>query len=172
MNKKLKIKIICGFRKDQQYTIGVDEAHKAYYLFLHPDERGIFSTGLALTGRQIQSIEPDYNASVGWNPDHVMNGDDWNEIRAKGIDTELRDIMYVAKSVSQTATQLQINRPMSEMKLLTSGESEEDREEILLRVARKNCTKCENKGMVIIQKNGEWVAARCECVKEVYKLLS
>ena len=44
--KDLKIKIITGFRKDQYYTIDAEEAHKAYYLFLNPEERGVFNNGV------------------------------------------------------------------------------------------------------------------------------
>lgn len=93
----LKLKLITGFRKDQHYTINADEAEKAYKLFMNPDHRGIFSNGLALVGSSIQAIEPDYNATMGWNPDHVLNGDDWNQINASGIDRQLRDALSIGK---------------------------------------------------------------------------
>lgn len=81
----IKLKIITGFRKDQKYTIDGNEAHKAYWLFMNPTERGVFSNGVALTGSMIQGIEPDYNATMGWNDSHVLDNDDWNEINQKGI---------------------------------------------------------------------------------------
>lgn len=108
----LKVKIIVGFRRDQFYTIDADEAHKAYYLFLNPEKRGVFNNGVALIGSHIQSIEPDYNATMGWNPEHQLASDDYNELRAKGVDTKLRDTLYAAK---QTA----INSPQFISKSLT-----------------------------------------------------
>lgn len=115
--KKLKIKVITGFRQDQQYTIEANEAHKAYYLFLHPDERGVFNNGVALIGQNIKEIQPDYNATMGWNPDHVLDGNDWNDIRSRGVDVELRDVLQLAKNVAQN-TPDKINMPLSEIKLL------------------------------------------------------
>lgn len=93
----LKLKLITGFRKDQHYTIDADEAEKAYKLFMNPEHRGIFKSGLALVGSSIQAIEPDYNATMGWNPDHVLNGDDWNQINASGVDRKLRDALSIGK---------------------------------------------------------------------------
>ncbi len=115
--KNLKIKLITGFRKDQHYTIDADEAHKAYYLFMNPDERGIFKNGVALIGSNIQGIEPDYNATMGWNADHILEGADYNEMRQKGIDKELRDVLQLAKEVAQNQPTM-INKPLSEVKLL------------------------------------------------------
>jgi hypothetical protein len=123
--KNLKIKIVTGFRKEQYHTIDAEEAHKAYYLFLHPNERGIFKNGVALRGESIQSIEPDYHASMGWNPTHTLDSDDMNEIRQKGIDTKLRDVLYAAKSVAQLGRPELMNLPLSlaveksDLKLLT-----------------------------------------------------
>lgn len=82
---KYKIKLITGFRRDQKYTVDAEEAHKAYYLFLNPEQRGVFRNGVALEGRLIQGIEPDYHATMGWNETHIMDSDDWNELNAKGI---------------------------------------------------------------------------------------
>ena len=116
--KNLKIKIITGFRKDQHYTIEADEAHKAYYLFLNPQERGIFKNGVALIGQNIQGIEPDYNATMNWNPDHVLDGNDWNEIKKQGIEKELKDILQLGKEVAVNQLD-KINIPLSEIKLLS-----------------------------------------------------
>lgn len=99
---KLKVKIITGFREDQHYTIPAYEAYKAYYLFLNPQKRGIFSNGVAIVGQNIQGIEPDYISSMGWNPSHKLSPDDWNEIRASGIDKQLRDALSKAKEIAST----------------------------------------------------------------------
>ena len=55
-----KIKLIVGFRRDQEHSIDADEAHKAYYLFLNPEKRGVFKSGLAIVGADIKEIVPDY----------------------------------------------------------------------------------------------------------------
>lgn len=94
------IKIKTGFEKEQHYSIPDEEAHKAYYLFLHPEKRGTFNSGLALVGKHIQSIEPDYQGTMGWNSTHTLDEDDWNDIRNKGVDRKLRDVLSEAKKVA------------------------------------------------------------------------
>lgn len=98
---KYKIKIITGFRQDQHYTIDADEAHKAYYLFLHPTERGVFENGVALRGDDIKQIDPDFHATMGWNSTHELDDDDWNEIRGKNVDRKLREICAKAQEVAK-----------------------------------------------------------------------
>lgn len=120
--KNLKIKIITGFRKDQHHTIDMDEAHKAYRLFMNPSERAIFKNGLALVGQNIQEILPDYNATMGWNPDHNLDSDDWNEIRSKGVDVKLRDVMLFAREVAINSPE-KTNLPLSEIKLLGENQN-------------------------------------------------
>lgn len=99
---KYKVKIICGFRQDQEYTLDANEAHKAYYLFNNPEKRGIFDNGLALKGSDIQRIVPDYNATMHWNPDHKLDGDDYNQLHANGVMEKLNQIMALAKEVART----------------------------------------------------------------------
>jgi len=96
----LKVKVICGFRKDQQYTIDAEESHKAYYLFLNPEKRGIFKNGVALIGKNIQSIEPDYHATMGWNESHQIGGDDWNEINKYNLKNLISHKLEDAKKVA------------------------------------------------------------------------
>lgn len=97
---KYYIKVITGFREDQFVTIPMQEAHKAYYLFNHPEERGVFENGVALIGRNIQEIRPDYNATLGYNPTYQLSGDDWNQFRNKGIDSKMNSLLQVARDVS------------------------------------------------------------------------
>src|SRR5215212_4616731 len=97
----MRIKVITGFRKDQRHSIVAQEAHKAYYLFLNPDARTIFSNGLALKGSEIDRIEPDYQGTMGWNPTHTIDDDDMNEIRERGIDRKLRSIMSAASAIAR-----------------------------------------------------------------------
>jgi hypothetical protein len=95
----MKIKIVTGFRKDQKYTIDSEEAHKAYYLFMNPEQRGIFNNGVALQGSLIQGIEPDYHATMGWNETHILDSDDWNELNSKGIAKKMNLLLEKAKDV-------------------------------------------------------------------------
>lgn len=97
------IKIITGFRDEQYYVIEDYEAHKAYYLFNNPEARTIFENGVALIGKNIQGIEPAWNESMGWNPTHKLDDDDWNDIRRKGKDVKLRDILTEGKKIALLA---------------------------------------------------------------------
>jgi hypothetical protein len=97
--ENLKIKVITGFREDQYYVIDGNEAHKAYYLFMHPEERGVFKNGVALIGKNIQGIEPAWNETMGWNPTHDLDNDDWNDIHQKGIKLKMRELLTEAKRV-------------------------------------------------------------------------
>lgn len=123
----MKIKIITGFRDDQHYTIDAEEAHKAYHLFLNPEKRGVFNNGVALVGKNIQGIEPDYHATMGWNISHKLDSDDWNELRSKGIDRQLQNILSTAKQLAylaETEPRLMI-LPMSEAQKMLPEQSKE-----------------------------------------------
>lgn len=135
----LKVKIITGYRQDQYETIDADEAHKAYYLFLNPEKRGIFSNGVALRGKDIQRIAPDYQATMGWNPIYNLRPEDMNRIQAKGVDSKLRNILGRAKGVALSGDESLLSLPLSEAEkeirkipkkkeggLLKSGKEEND----------------------------------------------
>lgn len=112
------IKIITGFRDDQYFIIEDEEAHKAYFLFSNPEARTIFNNGVALIGKSIQGIEPAYNETMGWNPTHKLDHEDWNELRAKRVTDRFRDVLSLGKQISLLAesnTDL-LKLPMSEVK--------------------------------------------------------
>lgn len=115
MNSKYKVKIICGFRQDQEYTIDANEAHKAYYLFNHPDERGTFDNGLAIKGSDIQRIVPDYHATMGWNPTHRLDSDDMNELHTTGVMQKLQTIMGLASDVARYGSPEDLKTPLIEL---------------------------------------------------------
>ncbi len=94
------MKIITGFREDQYKIIPDEEVHKAYYLFSHPDERGIFSNGVVMIGADIRDIQPDYNEEMGWNSSHKIDDFDWNEIKKRGVDRKLREVLQEGKTVA------------------------------------------------------------------------
>src|SRR3990167_2432655 len=111
----LKIKIVSGFRKDQEYSIDAEEAHKAYYLFLNPEQRGVFSTGLAIIGQDIRHIEPDYVSSMGWNVGYNPPPEDYAEIHAIGLDKRLKEVLQQAKQVAQLNDPQKLSLPLSEV---------------------------------------------------------
>jgi hypothetical protein len=112
---KYKVKIVCGFRKEQEYTINANEAHKAYYLFNHPEKRGTFSNGLAIRGADIQRIEPDYNATMGWNHTHQLTSDDWNEVNISGVARKFKGILHAAKEIAQTPDPTDFRVPLYDL---------------------------------------------------------
>lgn len=112
----LKIKIICGHRLDQEYSVDINEAHKAYHLFFNPDQRAIFSDGLAVEGADIRRIVPDYHATMGWNPTHKIDSDDMNELRGKGIDRQLQAAMGFAKQVAKIGDPQDLRVPLVALK--------------------------------------------------------
>lgn len=112
---KYYVKIIVGFRRDQEHSIPASEAHKAYYLFLHPNERGIFSNGLAIKGDQIQEIVPDYHTTMEWNPSHQLDNDDWNDLRSYGVAQKMQFIMSEAKNIGARGDVEQLNRPLNDL---------------------------------------------------------
>jgi hypothetical protein len=117
-----KLKIITGFREDQEYTIDAEEAHKAYYLFKHPDERGVFNSGLAIRGKDIERIVPDYHATMGWNKGHKMNEYDWLDIKYNGVEKKMKQLMYDAQTLSKIPEALKMKLTEAKDKfLLTSG---------------------------------------------------
>ena len=97
------IKIITGFRDDQYFIIEDNEAHKAYYLFNNPEARTVFSNGVALIGKNIQGIEPAWNETMGWNPSHKLDNDDWNDIRTKGVEKKMRQVLGQAQDLALLA---------------------------------------------------------------------
>jgi len=110
----MKIKLITGYRRDQTYSVDAEEAHKAYFLFNNPNARTVFKDGLALKGSEIEIIEPDYQGTMGWNPTHVLDADDMNEIRSEGIDRALRRIMSVASDLAKIASPEDLQLTLSE----------------------------------------------------------
>lgn len=112
---KYKIKLITGFRKDQEYSIDADEAHKAYFLFMHPEARAVFSNGLAIIGSEIRKIDPDYVGTMEWNPTHVLDNDDWNELRTLGVDRNLRNYLTLGKEIAHICDTKDLQVPLLDL---------------------------------------------------------
>lgn len=101
--KNLKILIVTGFNDEQKYSIEAEEAHKAYYLFLNPESRGVFSNGLAIKGNQISQIIPDWHGTMGWNRTHKLDTYDWEDINNKGLDLAMSEMLGKAKEIAYLA---------------------------------------------------------------------
>lgn len=112
---KYQVKLICGFRKDQEYTINANEAHKAYYLFNNPTKRGTFDNGLALKGSDIQRIVPDYQATMGWNATHQLTDDDYNELRSAGVLQKFNVILSAAKLIAAQCEVSELKQPLIDL---------------------------------------------------------
>lgn len=108
------IKIVLGYRENQTHSVPANEAHKAYYLFENPKERGIFSNGLAIRGEDIKSIEPDYNATMGWPPNYRYDDFDWNHLVDSGVVEKMKYIMGSAKNIAVNEPQ-KLNIPLSKV---------------------------------------------------------
>lgn len=125
----MKVKIKTGYRQDQFLTIDADEAHKAYFLFLNPEARTVFRNGVALIGKDIRGIVPDYHATMGWNPTHQLTSDDYNEMRSKGTDVLLTRALESAKEYAemiQRENRLELlSKPMDESTLLMPPKEKE-----------------------------------------------
>lgn len=97
---KYFLKIVCGYDDDRHYTIPAQEAHKAYYLFNHPEKRGTFADGISLIGKEIRIIQPDYHTTMGWNKTHELDDYDWNYLNGKEVVEKMKEIMGNAKEVA------------------------------------------------------------------------
>lgn len=113
---KYWVKVVCGYRKDQEFSINANEAHKAYYLFNNPDKRGTFSNGVAIKGSDIQRIVPDYNATMGWHPSHDIDDQDWLELRVKGMPEKFTEILSLANQVAKAENPELLSVPLVELK--------------------------------------------------------
>lgn len=109
----MKIKLIVGFRRDQEHSIDAEEAHKAYHLFFNPEARTVFSNGIAIKGDQIQEIVPDYQGTMGWNSTHILDNDDYNELRQTGVQAKLQKYLSLGKEIAKLGNTEDLNVPIS-----------------------------------------------------------
>jgi hypothetical protein len=117
----IKIKLITGFRKDQEVTIDADEAHKAYYAFFNPETRVVFKDGTALIGADIRRIVPDYSITMGWGRGYTPDFYDYAELKNIGIDVKIKDILNEAKQIALSGDQELCALPLNEAVQKLSG---------------------------------------------------
>ena len=75
----------------------------------------MFNNGLAIKGSSIEEIKPDYQGTMGWNETHVLDDDDMNEIRDKGIDRKLQKLMSAGKEIANILQSGDLNVPLTEL---------------------------------------------------------
>ena len=119
-----KIKIISGFRRDQEISIDASEAHKAYYLFFNPEKSACFNNGVCLVGADVRAIKPDYNGTMGWNPTYVLTNDDWNELRNNGVERKMKKVLSLGKEVGGWGGLLDEKLSIASKKLGLYGQKE------------------------------------------------
>lgn len=71
---------------NNHFTIDEDELEKAIFSFI-TGKPVLFKSGAAI--RHIESIMPDYHATMGWNEGHKLGADDFAEIRSRGVENKL-----------------------------------------------------------------------------------
>lgn len=103
---KYYLKLKTGFKENEFVTIPMQEAHKAYYLFKNPETRGVFDNGVAILGKNIMQILPDWNATLGYNPDYKLIDEDYNEIRGKGYEQKMRNLIELSKQAGDIAVSI------------------------------------------------------------------
>ena len=91
MKKSFKIQI--GY--DKYIGISKKDLPNAYYSFIN-ETKMITSDGIAIRGKDIISIEPDWNNILGYNTGYKINE---REIENKYIE-KAREIMLKAKNVA------------------------------------------------------------------------
>lgn len=110
-----QFKVKTGYREDQFQIIDSEEIHKAYYLFLNPEARAIFNNGVALIGKTIQSIDPDYNTALGFNEGYKLVAEDHKLINKQGIGRTFQKLSEKAQDIAKLALENKeiVNLPLS-----------------------------------------------------------
>ena len=80
------------------------KVYKDYTTFITIDETEIekalaaFRSGSSVIFKEgalnrVDSILPDYNKTMGWNPSYKLQNEDWNEIRERGVDKTFKEVL-------------------------------------------------------------------------------
>jgi hypothetical protein len=104
--KYFKIKI--GYDEHEFIPIDEKELPTAVYCFM-TESKGIFNNGVC-RGKDIIAISEDWHKAMGWNPTHVMENEDWAEIKSKGILKKYTGVIgYVKEKVQELMNNGQTN---------------------------------------------------------------
>lgn len=78
-----KFLIQTGYSTNDLMQIDHTEVEKAIYCHI-TGAVGVFSSG-SISGKHIIKVVPDYNAELGWPPDHKLDGYDYNDLDRQGL---------------------------------------------------------------------------------------
>ncbi len=88
-------KILQGYEHERDIIIREDELERAFGLFMLGG-RWIFSGG-PVDGKNIQTIVEDYHSTMGWNREYRLGPDDYEDLRSKGVDYEMKNALSAAQ---------------------------------------------------------------------------
>jgi hypothetical protein len=92
----LFFRVKIGYRPDEFIPItGESELEKAMAAFT-TNSKAVFERGV-VRGQDIIAITEDWHREMGWNQSHVMEDEDWSELKSKGIKTKYEGIIASAK---------------------------------------------------------------------------
>lgn len=115
----IKFKLIYGFEKDQFAPVEHSELVKLYIMFLKGSGRTVMESGHAIKGSDIIRIVPDWNATMKFNPDYVLQGEDWQQI-GKARQQKAKEIAHNVKlyayHLMQTNQEGKASQPMEVIK--------------------------------------------------------
>jgi len=120
---KKTFKIVTGFGDKDYFRIGKDEVARAYYCFL-TDGQMITAEGVALRGRNILRIEPNWNEVMGYNRDHKISGEDFLDIGSKRQEHSrliMNKAKEIAKEVLEGGSQELLKQELNTELILKSG---------------------------------------------------
>ncbi len=84
--------------RDKDFTnylpIDETELEKALVAF-RLGKSAIFKSGAL---EKLGDIVPDYHRTMGWNPTHRLDDDDWADMRSKGVDKKLTFLVEAVKN--------------------------------------------------------------------------
>lgn len=92
-------KVIKGFRSDEFIPIDETELDKAIYA--HMTGKVVAFNNGSINGSSINSVMPDWHKAMGWNYAHVMEVEDWDEIRSKGVERKYQGAIGESKEKVQ-----------------------------------------------------------------------
>jgi len=119
-NMEKTFKIVTGFGDKDYFRIEKKELARAYHCFL-TDGQMITEEGIALRGRNIMRIEPNWNEVMGYNRDYKLTSEDYIEIGevrqtySKAIMSKARDIAReVIENGNQKLLKQELDVPLVE----------------------------------------------------------
>ena len=106
-----------GYGENEFIKIDESELDTALYAFMS-DSKGVFKNGV-VRGKDIIAIREDWHREMGWNYTHVMEVEDWAELRDRGVSGKYAGAIQEAKDKVQYLMQTnQLNllgKPVPEM---------------------------------------------------------